>query len=65
VEIDSRLSLAKIIEEALHSNQWGTLTSAELKAIYDIVQHAKADLDNNGGDRGDKAWEKDVEVIFK
>ncbi len=65
MEIDSQLSLDKIIQEALHSNQYGTLTGAELKAILDVVNHAKSDLDSNEGNRGDKAWEEDVEVTFK
>ncbi len=57
--------LDKIIQEALHSNQYGTLTGSELKAILDIVNHAKSDLDNNKGERGDKAWDEGVEVKFK
>ncbi len=57
--------LDNIIQEAVHSQGWGTLTGAELKAIMDVVDHAKKDLDKNGGNRSKDAYEHDVEVKFK
>lgn len=58
------MTLDKIIEQSLHSYQYGTLTNAELKGIFDIVQHAKDDLDNNAGNRAENAYEVKVAVMF-
>ena len=62
------LVLDRIIEEALHSHQYGALTNMELKGILEIVQFAKNDLDYNKGNRSKNAHDTEihnVKVNFK
>jgi len=54
-----------IIEQALHSHQYGTLTNQELRGILDIVQHAKDDLGKNKGNRSKNAHDVIIDVIIK
>ena len=56
--------LDAIIQEALHSHQFETLTNNELVGIMEIIQHAKDDLDNNSGNRAKDAYEVKVAVMF-
>lgn len=41
------MALDRIVEEALHSYQYGTLTNHELRTIMLLVEHAKRDLKAN------------------
>ena len=59
------MTLDEIIREALHSNQYGTLTNLELKGILEIVQFAKNDLAKHEGNRSKYAHDHKIEVIFK
>lgn len=43
------MALDKIIEESLHSHQYGTLTNNELRTIMLIVENAKRDLNKHDG----------------
>lgn len=51
-----------IIQEALHSQQFGTLTNIELWAILKIVEHAKNDLDKNDGNRSKNAYDDKIDL---
>jgi hypothetical protein len=56
------MALDGIIQEALHSQGWGTLTNQELRGIMMIVDDAKADLKKNGGNRHPDDYKKIVTV---
>lgn len=56
--------LDKIIQESLHSYQYGTLSPNELEAIIKIVEHAKLDLEKNDGKRSDKSLESPVHTLI-
>lgn len=58
------MGLDRIIQEAVHSQGWGTLTNNELGAILKVVQHAQDDLNKNGGNRSKNAYEIKVEVLI-
>ncbi len=54
--------LDAIIQEALHSHQYGTLTNNELRIILEIVQIAKDDIAKNNGNRSKNAYEIDYNL---
>jgi len=58
------MGLDRIIQEAVHSHSWDTLTNNELGAILKVVEHAKNDLNKNGGNRSKNAYEIKVEVLI-
>jgi len=56
--------IEKIIQESLHSYQYGTLSPNELEAIMKIVDHAKRDLDKNNGNRSKVSKDSEVHVLI-